>query len=362
MRMRSDAINYSQCWEDAEAVKAALQSSIRDRKVVSVSSGGDNTLALLALAPERMDAVDLNHAQNHLLSLKFAAAKALSYDDYLAFLGVRPTKARLKLFESVAPHLADDARRWWAAHASFIRGGVINQGRFERFTRAFARLMLPIVIGKRRIEALLASEDAGAQRALYEREWNGPVWRAAFGFAASKLMLRRFARQHGMFAHAKGSVSREYLARLENHLARVPARHNFYLRYSLSGRYGEDLPPYLSRAGYDALRAIDGGALRAVSADLLSHLKSLPAESVSAFNLSDIFEALTEAESSEVWREVARTAIPGARAVYFVNLVERRPPAELAGVVTEEAELSRELGSRDRVFFYARVGVCTVNP
>ena len=85
--MDENIINYSQCWEDPEILMKALNINTDDI-VLSVTSGGDNTIALLLSNPQKVIAIDLNPAQNYLLELKLAATKVLSYDEYLSFLGI----------------------------------------------------------------------------------------------------------------------------------------------------------------------------------------------------------------------------------------------------------------------------------
>ena len=69
-------IRYAQCWEDADTLVAALTPS-PGQVGISIASGGENTLALLASGPERVIAIDLNPAQLACLELKVAAFRDL---------------------------------------------------------------------------------------------------------------------------------------------------------------------------------------------------------------------------------------------------------------------------------------------
>src|SRR3989344_6663856 len=105
--MDKDIINYSQCWEDPEILIKAFDINTDDI-VLSVTSGGDNTIALLLCSPKKIISIDLNSAQNYLLELKLAAAKALSYNEYLSFLGVANSFNRRNLFLKVKPYLTSE--------------------------------------------------------------------------------------------------------------------------------------------------------------------------------------------------------------------------------------------------------------
>ena len=81
-RAAFDAIRYAQVWEDADILVPALRPKKGDT-VVSISSAGDNALALLAEGPERVIAVDLNPSQLACLRLRISAYKHLAHIDLL---------------------------------------------------------------------------------------------------------------------------------------------------------------------------------------------------------------------------------------------------------------------------------------
>ena len=350
--MIKNPINYSQCWEDPTILKEALSVSSEDC-ILSVTSGGDNTLALLLAQPSEIVSVDSNVAQNHLLELKMAAAKGLSYAEYLEFLGVKDSKNRLGLLEKVRPFLSNEASIWWSNHVSQIHIGAINSGRFEKFTRAFAWYVLPLVHSKKTVLKFLSVKSIDEQVSFYRNSWNSRRWKLFFNLATNRFILRKFARQNGMFAHTEGHITTDiYFKRLERTITHVPIYDNFFLHYSLMGKYGQVLPPYLQEKEYGYLKGNLNSNLRIVATDILSYLKSKPSNTFSKFNLSDIFEALSPSENDTLWEEIIRTAKNGARVAYWNNLVERSCPASLIKYIHTDEKRLQELRLRDRVFFY----------
>ena len=93
--MKSEIINYSQCWEDPLLLNEALEINAQDT-VLSITSGGDNTLFLLLKQPKKIVSIDFNPVQNYLLELKIATLKALPHGEVLEFLG--ESGARFLLF------------------------------------------------------------------------------------------------------------------------------------------------------------------------------------------------------------------------------------------------------------------------
>ena len=169
--MNKDAINYSQCWEDPDILMKALDVNAGDI-VLSVTSGGDNTIALLLSNPQKIIAVDLNPAQNYLLELKLAAAKGLIYDEYLSFLGVINSSSRRNLFSKVKKYLNPETSFWWSKHHTMIEKGVINSGRFEKFLNLFRKYLLPLIHSDKTITQFLTASSLKEQRDFYENRWN----------------------------------------------------------------------------------------------------------------------------------------------------------------------------------------------
>jgi S-adenosylmethionine-diacylglycerol 3-amino-3-carboxypropyl transferase len=350
--MNTETINYSQCWEDPKILLEALDINPND-EVLSVTSGGDNILALLIALPQHIVSVDMNTAQSYLLELKMAAAQSLSYNEYLEFLGVNESNARLDLYKKVSLRLSNSAREWWAVHESYIKAGPINCGRFEKFTALFAKRILPMIHNHKTIKQLLSFDNIEEQRVFFQTRWNSSRWRFFLRLFTSRFILKRFARQRGMFSHANiQNVACVYEKRMERHLNSVPNKGNFFIHYSLTGRYGDSLPPYLEQNGYTKLRTVQHPSFSIITANLLSYLRSMPDNSFSKFNLSDIFEALSEIENDTLWYEIIRTAKSGAKVAYWNNLVKRSYPASLSSHISTDDKFVKELRSKDKVFFY----------
>src|SRR3989344_3462214 len=350
--MDKKLINYSQCWEDPQVLVEALSIHPTDH-VLSITSGGDNTLALLLAGAGKVDSIDLNPTQNYLLELKKSAAKCLAYDEYLELMGVRGSKHRGVLFGKVRANLSPAADTWWSHRQNLIERGVIHCGRFEHFTIFFAHYVLPLIHSKRIISKLLICRNIQEQRDFYKRQWNSWRWRFFFGLASNRLMLKRYARQKGMFSYTEGqTVADVYRQRLERHLTSIPIHGNYFLHYSLTGGYKKELPPYLEEQGYQQLRRTPESALSITTNNLLSHLRSMPDNTFSKFNLSDLFEALSLEDNDTLWQEIIRTAKSGAVIAYWNNLVRRSYPAQQSALIKTDENQLRNLRAKDRVFFY----------
>src|SRR3989344_6154931 len=184
--MRSK-INYSQSWEPPAVLREALRVDSADT-VLSVTSGGDNTLALLLDDPKRIVSVDSNPAQTELLRLKIAAIRSYSYGELLTFLGYRSASvdARARLSEKLVQRLPRGDL------LEPVPDGVVHSGKFDRFLLFFSSRVLPLIHSQSEAVALCDSRSLADQMEFFQKRWNTWRWRLAFRFMAGEAMLRSF--------------------------------------------------------------------------------------------------------------------------------------------------------------------------
>jgi S-adenosylmethionine-diacylglycerol 3-amino-3-carboxypropyl transferase len=352
---------YSQCWEDLACGRAALQ--IRPgQRVLAIGAAGDNALGLLLDDPGWLLAVDVNPAQTALLELKRAAVGRLAPGEVGPFLGNGRSGARLATYARLRSALPAAARDYWDDQAGGLQAGVIHIGRFERYLALFRRLVLPLAPGQAAVRALLAAQSCLQQRKIYARCWDSPAWRGLFRLFFSRRLLAALGRHPALFAHCQtADLGRHYLERARFGLTEIPIASNSYLCYMLSGGYDSPArtPDYLRPTVQPHLRT-QLGRLEVQALDLQQALAALPSDSIDAFYLSDVFELFSHPAYEATLIEIARVGRPGARLCYWNNLVDRRRPAELSGLLASHQSLADKLARRDRAFLYSRFVVESV--
>ncbi len=354
-------ISYSQCWEDPETIRAALQVA-PDDDVLIVTSGGCNALAVAADGPGSVTAIDVNPAQNHLLELKKAAVLTLPQGELLEFLGVAGTRERRAQYAEVREQLSPQCRAYWDSRPEEIGQGVIHVGRFERYLSVFRRFVLPAIHPRRRLEEALQAKSLDEQRDFYDSVWDTLPWRALFRVAFCRQLLSRFGRYPGAFRHVElRDVASHYLGRVRHALTEIPAASNYFLEYMATGGYRNNLPFYLTAKTRESLRT-HPCRIRSVTADLPSFLRSIPEGTFSKFHFSDVFEYFDDAQYAETLRQVVRVSRPGGRLCYYNNLVERAVPRSVLSDIQNDGHLARSLHREDRSFVYTSLVVAQVNP
>jgi S-adenosylmethionine-diacylglycerol 3-amino-3-carboxypropyl transferase len=349
-RASFDLIRYANCWEDADVLCAALRPG-PGRRILSIASGGDNSLALAAEGAEVV-AADLSPAQIALVELKMAAVRRLERQEALAFLGIRPSDERLRILADLADDLTPEARGYWQRHHDAVAAGVVHEGKFESYFSLFRTRFLPLIHRRRTVLSLLERRQEAERVEFYERTWNNLRWRLLFRVFFSRFVMGRLGRDPEFFRYVEGSVAERILKRARYALTVLPTHDNPFLEYILTGNFTGHQPRYLRPAPFAALKErlelvtlVVGPVDQAARDDSRGRFDG--------FNLSDIFEYLDEENGRRIYGEMLGAARPGARLAYWNMLVPRACPAVYSDRVEPLQDESRELFARDRAFFYS---------
>jgi S-adenosylmethionine-diacylglycerol 3-amino-3-carboxypropyl transferase len=345
-------IRYAQVWEDADVLLAALDVRPEDT-VVSIASAGDNALALLGAGAARVVALDLNPAQLACLALRVAAYRELSHAELLELIGSRPSARREDLYRRCRPQLTAEVRTFWDAHLPAVAGGIGGAGKFEEYFRLFRTRVLPLVHGRRRVEALLRGGAMAEREAFYRERWDTWRWRLLFRVFFSRWVMGRLGRDPAFFKYVEVSVADRILARTRHALTALDPARNPYLHWILTGTHGDALPWALRAENFERIRA----RLDRLEWHLLTLEAFLAREGgggrIDKCNLSDIFEYMSEENTTALLERLAAASRPGGRLVYWNMLAPRRRPESLAHRLRPRGDLAGPLFAQDKAFFYS---------
>jgi S-adenosylmethionine-diacylglycerol 3-amino-3-carboxypropyl transferase len=347
---------FTMSWEDPQCDRKALRIQSTD-KLVTITSGGCNTLTLLLEDPQEVFAVDINPAQSRLLELKMVAIRRLQHSEFLEFVGVRKSSRRRELFKMLRDGLSTDARAFWEARSPLVEAGFLGKGRYERFIALFSSI-LQILQCTGRIERMFENDTLEKQRSYFDDVWNTRRWRGLFKIFFSKYVLGRLGLSEGYFQFDDGSESfaESFFRRTRHAMSDLPIRENYFLAQYLLGRYLEEthLPEYLLERNFEAIRKkIE--RVYVITSDLKHWLADQPAASFDCFALSNICELMDHQDTLKTFQEVVRTSRPGARMSFRNLMINRTVPEELKAQIVRDDRLSQELVSSDRSFVYSRV-------
>jgi S-adenosylmethionine-diacylglycerol 3-amino-3-carboxypropyl transferase len=346
-------VRYAQCWEDSLLLVKSLMPA--GRRCLSIGSAGDNSFSLLAAGAASVTAVEMNPAQVACIELRKAAYLALDHAAFLELHGSRPSTRRPALYANCRSLLPDEARTFWDAHPGSIAQGIGGCGKFENYFRLFRSRVLPLAHFRKRVLALLEPRTPAERRRFYDETWNNRRWRAIFQVFFSRTMMGALGRDPEFFKYVEGSVADRILSRTEQALAVLDPAANPYLHWILTGTHGKHLPHALEESNFDTIRqALQEDRFRIHGASIEALLESEPDNRYDAFNLSDIFEYMSEANTEALLRRLVAASNPRARLAYWNMLAPRSRPESMSNLLEPRASEASVLFHEDRAFFYSR--------
>jgi S-adenosylmethionine-diacylglycerol 3-amino-3-carboxypropyl transferase len=375
--VRRWSLRYGQCWEDADRLLEPLQ-PLAGRTVLSIASGGDNSLALLAEGPARLIVLDHNPAQIALLELKLAAITCLAHPELMELLGAWPPEQRspklppaeriqhrLELYRRCRPLLSPSAAAFWDERPALIGGGLLRAGRFERYLESFRRWLLPLVRGPGAWRPLLEGLGPQERAAWYARRWDGRRWRLLFHLFFSRRALGHLGTDPSQVRYGRGSQAALLLERLRHVLVELDPRDNPYLHWLLQGSFPRPgplpralQPPQVARIRHNRHRL----TLHPLSLATYLAQEEPAAGWIERFNLSNVFEYQSEEATTELLAGLHRIAAPGALLVGWNRLADRDGRLAPPHTWRFDGLWAEQLHRHDRVFFYRRMVVAEAQP
>ncbi len=359
---------YAQIWEDPDVDMAALDIRPGNR-IVTIASGGCNALSYLLADPARIEAVDLNHAHVAFNRLKLAALANLpDYEAFYRFYGSADDRENIRAYERfVRPHLDAGSRGYWEKRK------LPGRRRISIFSRRLYRHgLLGAFIGMgHRVARIYGTDprrllEAGCiedQRRFFD-EAISPLFdkrmiRWAIRRKSSLFGLGIPPQQYDALAGPGGDMASVLRARLEKLACGFPLADNYFAWQAFGRGYSParsgPLPPYLSRDNFDVVRA-RADRMTVVNASYTEFLATKPPATVDRFVLLDAQDWMSDTQLNELWREITRTAAPGARVIFRTAGEESILPGRLHDTVLKRWEYrqdqSRDLHSRDRSSIY----------
>ncbi len=344
-----NSIRYANCWEDADILMEAIQP--KGKHCLSIGSAGDNSLSMLAEGASQVTIAEMNPAQVACIKLRIAAYKTLNHRDLLILLGEKPEQevSRKTLFDRCKKELDQKSTTYWEHFPIQIKTGFGKAGKFENYFRIFREKALPLVHSRKTINNLLEIKSPTERQTFYENKWNTWRWRLLFKIFFSRFVMGRLGRDPSFFKYVKGSVAERILTRAKHALVNLDPSTNPYLKWILNGNYGSSLPHALREANFEKIRT-NLHKITIIEGTLES---ALTKNKYDAFNLSDIFEYMSDENTQNLLEKIHSQASPKARIAYWNMLAPRQSNKKLHHKIKPLNNTSSKLFLQDKAFFYS---------
>ena len=363
---------YAQIWEDPVIDMEALAIT-PDCHIVTIASGGCNALSYLTANPAAVTAVDLNTAHVAFNRLKHEAVRHLpDYASFHRFFAQADAKENLRAYKvHIRPFLDETTRNYWEGR------DIMGRRRIGGFAKnIYKRGLLGNFIGTAHLLAklyrvdlgdLLAAKNVEEQRDIFEKKL-APIFDKKFVRWLIDQPASLFglgippAQYEALAADDPDGIGAVLRNRLEKLACDFDVRENYFAQQAFGRRYARgaaaSLPPYLQEANYpDLVARVD--RVEILHANFTEHLALCPPRSRDRYLLLDAQDWMTDAQLTDLWTQITRTARPGARVVFRTaaapSLLPGRVPLALLDRWIYRAEESLDYTQRDRSSIYGGV-------
>lgn len=363
---------YAFTWEDPIEDHRILNFT-PDDVVLAISSAGDNLLAYAALdkPPRRIHGVDMNPHQNHLVELKLAALRALSYDDAWKLFGEgRHPNFQNLLVNKLAVHMSSPAFQYWylVGKKTFSGPGLYDTGS-TRWALRLVRWIFTICKIKPDVAALCKAKTLDEQEKIWHDRIRpvllSPVTRLAV--CNSVFLWKALGVPMNQADCIETSLFQYIVDTLDPLISTyMIGTDNYFYYLCLNGQYSpKSCPAYITKKGHFNLSrrrsGLDGIRLHTDSInDVVERLVPNTVTIAIVMDHMDWFSP-TGPEVDEEISQLAKALAPGGRVMlrssstkpwYLKNF-------EKHGFTTKPAAVRKPGMAIDRVNMYASTWICT---
>lgn len=348
---RFDIIRYSQVWEDAEILIKGLDINENDN-ILTIASAGENAISMLIKNPNKVYAIDLNENQIACTEFKIACYKYLNYEECMQLIGVFDCDNRIQIYEKIKNKLTYKTRIYLDNNKEYIKNGIINSGKFENYFNIFGKKVLPLIHTKKTREELLKKKTKKERIEFYNKKWNNFRWKMLFRIFFSKTVMGKLGRDKAFFRYVNVNVAEQILKRTEYAITELDTSENSYLYYIINGKYDEVLPIAYRKENFDKIKVnIDKIIPLTESIETFIHKEDI--DYISKYNLSDIFEYMSEEQMCQIVNEILTKSPKGSIIAYW-NMLSDKRASKYFEELKYKKDLSDKLLKEDKAFFYSK--------
>jgi S-adenosylmethionine-diacylglycerol 3-amino-3-carboxypropyl transferase len=165
--------------------------------------------------------------------------------------------------------------------------------------------------------------------------------------------MKRLGRDKTYFRfNTKESLATHYYKQAEHGITKIKTKNNYFMEYILTGIM--KLPvtnhPYLDERNFLKLKKRTNKVVF-INESVSAFLAKTTDNTFDKYNLSDIFEMMSQKEYEDIFMKIEKTAKKSAILCYWNNLVVRTKHPLVKNIVMQP---SMNLQKKDRVFFYSK--------
>ncbi|GAA5964164.1 hypothetical protein JCM3765_005359 [Sporobolomyces pararoseus] len=259
---------YGFTWEDPAVDMEHLRVTEND-SILCITSAGDNALHYaIDGKPRRIHTVDFNPCQGHLLELKLACINALEYDDFWLMFGEgKHPRFRELLDTKISPFLSSHAYQFWRKNDKAFSDSFYMRG-YSGHALRLAKTALWLTGMSKVAHEFCAAETLEEQKKIWDSKLRPVI--------LSKFITKIFLSNPAFLWNALGvpiNQHKTFLSETTTEQFAIDtldpvaygthiAEGAYHYKLCLDQKYSKrSCPLYLTREGFNSLKANDGAAL-----------------------------------------------------------------------------------------------------
>lgn len=162
--------------------------------------------------------------------------------------------------------------------------------------------------------------------------------------------MAKLGRDEAFFRYVNVNVAENVLNRTKYAITELDTSKNSYLHYIIKGKYESVLPVAYRKENFEIIKNnINKISIHSEPIEKFVASKDIW---ITKYNLSDIFEYMSDEEMCKIFDKIIEESPPGAKIAYWNMLADKRASKYLKNLDYKEKE-SKKLLNKDKAFFYS---------
>ncbi|MBR4753077.1 MAG: BtaA family protein [Thermoguttaceae bacterium] len=317
---------YNTCWEDPRLDKKVLNLTSEDNVFV-ITSAGCNALSYAIGGAKHVYCADMNYRQNATLELKIAGIKELDYETFFQLFGEGRLPGVQQIYrDKLRRHLSEQSQQYWD---QYIKKFFDNPRKTFYFcgTSGYLAKWINTYVNlrgmRKKLTALINASSIEEQKELWNdlrKKFWSPLMRYVVNLDTTMSMIGVPKDQRKQIEKTYGDVVPFVQECLDTIFSVLPIQDNYFWRVYITGCYTKECcPEYLSREGFDVLKAGAVDNVTAYTCTAEQFLRKNPDVKISKFVLLDHMDWLSDNFYDSLvseWDAILQTATPHARVIW----------------------------------------------
>ena len=351
--------NYGISQEDALTESKALNLTSGD-SLLCIASAGEIPLNIAATTDVKIIAADVSSDQIRLCRIKRTAAlnsDLLKAASFLGYMEMQESKRERIFKDDIMPFLSESDRKYWNENLKAVKGGVINNGRFEKFIMKVAGYGR-MVVGKKNLYSLFECNSLEEQKEIFDKKITGLLVNGIFRVAFHPWIYKnRGIDPLGLTHRGARNIGEFFFHRFRNFCCNTLSRKNYFLQYTFfnSILFPEALPEFLQQHLHSRF-AINANNIEYQETSIQKALEAAEPGEFNKIHISNIGDWMSEEVMTGLFRLVRDKTLPGARIVMrYIHLNHKIP--DFVPELVADYNLGDDLVLKDRYPFYQVVPI-----